>query len=165
MRHLSRDSVLRGLIDRYGLVSHPPSRDPFRDLAWAIVSQQLSSKAAASIWQRFELKFGGKCPDPAKVAAVSVEELRAIGLSGPKAAYTIDLATKFCDGVVVAAELPFLEDEEIAERLLSIKGIGKWSVDMFLMFGLNRPDVLPVGDLGIKRALFNLYGLEGFAAS
>jgi 3-methyladenine DNA glycosylase/8-oxoguanine DNA glycosylase len=142
------------LIEKIGMIRLKPRRlSPFQSLTQAIIHQQLSGAAAGTILERFKLLFpGSDFPTPGQVARTSVDQLRTAGLSRPKAAYIIDLA-KRCD----AGSLPSLtdcerlHDEEIIAKLTEIKGIGRWTVEMFLIFNLGRPDVLPVHDLGVRR--------------
>ena len=131
-----------------------PSRDAVQSLARAIVSQQLSSKAADTIWGRvLDLYPKRKFPVPAAILATPDTQLRAAGLSGAKAAAIKDLARHVVEAKLVPARLPKLTDEEVSAVLLPVRGIGPWSVDMFLMFALARPDVLPVGDLGVRKGM------------
>ena len=126
----------------------------------SIVGQQLSVKAAATIYGRVTELYGGSTPTPAQLIATDPEDLRAAGLSYSKAAYLRDLAERIEDGDLDLAALPELNDKEVGEMLIQVKGLGQWTVDMFLMFHLGRPDVLPVGDLGIRRAAEQAYGLR-----
>lgn len=153
--HLRKaDEKLAPLIDKHGHPTIAPGRDPVFSLARAIVSQQLSGKAASTIWGRFLALYPkGVFPAAAKIIATPDEKLRAAGLSGAKAAAIKDLARHVVEKKLVPAKLPQLTDPEIAAALLPVRGIGPWSVDMFLMFTLARPDVLPVGDLGIRKGM------------
>jgi DNA-3-methyladenine glycosylase II len=156
-----RDPVIRDLIRRHGPcgLADAQHTDPFTALVHAIVSQQLSTKAAATISRRFDALFGGT-PTPAAVAAVPDTELRAVGLSGQKLAYMRDLCARIGDGTLPLASLDALPDDEVVEALTKVKGIGRWTAEMFLMFRLHRPDVLPVGDLGIVKAVQRAYRLR-----
>ncbi|MCX5746233.1 MAG: DNA-3-methyladenine glycosylase 2 family protein [Proteobacteria bacterium] len=152
----SVDAKLVPLIAQHG----PPPMAPIaptaavQSLARAIVSQQLSGSAAATIWGRFLALYPRKrFPTPAAILATDLTRLRSAGLSGAKAAAIQDLARHVADRRVVPARLATATDDEIAAMLLPVRGIGPWSVDMFLMFALARPDVLPVGDLGIKKGM------------
>ncbi|HTM23308.1 MAG TPA: DNA-3-methyladenine glycosylase 2 family protein [Kofleriaceae bacterium] len=161
LRHLRRaDPELRGLITRHGPPSFKRTRDPFASLMRAIVYQQLSGSAASTIYGRFLGLFGGAVPRPEQLLAVSAEQLRAVGLSRGKASFLHDLAAHFSDGLVDPRRFGRASDDEIAAMLLAVKGIGPWSVDMFLMFGLVRPDVLPVGDLGVRKGMRLHFGLR-----
>ena len=134
--------------------------DPFKALVHAIVSQQLSTRAAATIAARFTALFEG-FPAPAQVAAVRDEQLRGVGLSGQKIGYLRDLCRRIEEGSLPPlAALDQLPDEEVIEALTQVKGIGRWTAEMYLMFRLHRPDVLPVGDLGIVKAVQKAYRLR-----
>lgn len=161
LRHLRRDAHLAPLIARHGEPTLRPQRNAFRALAESIIYQQLSGKAAATIFDRFlDLFPGRQFPAPGRLLTVPMPRLRSAGLSTQKATYLLDLASKFCDGTVQPRKFSRMADEEIAEHLIQVKGIGPWTADMFLMFALNRPDVLPVGDLGIRNGFRKLYGLR-----
>jgi DNA-3-methyladenine glycosylase II len=155
VRHLRGvDPRLAPVIDRHGVPPLTPTRDPFESLARAIVYQQLSGAAAATIYQRMLALYPrARLPRPAVLAATPVERLRTAGLSGAKAAALVDLAAHFADGRVRPARLRRDSEDEVRAALLPVRGIGPWSVDMFLMFGLVRPDILPVGDLGIRKGM------------
>jgi DNA-3-methyladenine glycosylase II len=133
--------------------------DPFHALLRAIVSQQLSTKAAATIAARFEGLYGGP-PTPAQVVATSDTQLRAVGFSGQKIGYVRDLCQRISDGSLPLAALDSMSDDEVVDALTQVKGIGRWTAEMFLMFRLHRPDVLPVGDLGIVKAVQKAYRLR-----
>ena|ERR1035437_1023533 len=154
-RHLSNaDPVMSQLVDRFGAPDLKPRRlPPFQSLAHAIIHQQLHSAAAGTILKRFNALFDGNAfPTPEAVIRVDVERLRTAGLSRPKAGYIRDLAQKSIDGVVpTLRECDSLTDAELLDRLTSIKGVGRWTVEMLLIFNLGRPDVLPVHDLGVRR--------------
>jgi DNA-3-methyladenine glycosylase II len=136
-------------------------KDHLTALVGAIVSQQLSTKAAATIFGRFAALFpDSQIPDAAAIAAQSDAALRAVGLSGQKVGYLRDLSARIADGRLQLDELEHLPDEEVIERLTAVKGFGRWTAEMFLMFRLHRPDVLPVGDLGIVNATQRLYRLR-----
>jgi len=152
--HLSSDPVMSGLIERIGPIRSRPRRlPPFQSLAHAIIHQQLNSIAAGTILERFKRLFqDGDFPVPGQVAESSVDRLRTAGLSRPKAAYIIDLAKRCNAGLIPSlVDCDALQDEEIIARLTEIKGIGRWTVEMFLIFNLGRTDVLPVDDLGVRR--------------
>ena len=161
LRHLKRDPYLTPLIAAHGSPDFKPGRNAFRALTESIIYQQLSGKAAVAIWNRFlDLFPGRRFPTPGHLLTVPVARLRSAGLSTQKASYLIDLATRFCDGTIQPRKFNLMTDEEIAEHLIQVKGIGQWTADMFLMFALNRPDVLPVGDLGIRNGFRKLYNLR-----
>ena len=153
------DPVLAGLIARHGLPE--PSADPrlFRTLVRAIVSQQLSGAGAAAIMRRVEALFPQGDVQPAALAALGEEALRASGLSRAKVAALHDLAAHALDGRLDLALLAALPDEEVIARLVAVRGIGRWTAEMFLIFSLQRPDVLPVDDYGIRNAVKRAYGL------
>ncbi len=128
----------------------------------AIVGQQLSVQAARAIYGRLTDRFGGRPPTPQEILADDPEELRAAaGLSHAKVSFLRSLAEHVLSGELELERLGELGDEEVTAELTAVKGIGPWSADMFLMFHLDRPDVLPVGDLGIRRAFERAYGLPG----
>src|SRR5436305_8391914 len=132
---------------------------PFDALAESIAYQQLSGRAAATIWGRVRALFPGKHLDPKAVLATPDEELRAAGLSGSKVAALKDLAAKTIDGTVPSARaLAKMSDEEIIERLIAVRGIGRWTVEMLLLFDLGRPDVWPVHDYGVQKGFAKVFG-------
>ena len=159
------DPVMRRLIDQIGPLNDEQRKrgrpkDPYGALVRTIVGQQLSVKAARSIYERLAALFGGRTPTPEELLAADPEELRGAGLSYSKVSFLRDLAERIVDGELNVKRLPRLSDEQVAEELLPVKGIGRWTVDMFLMFHLGRPDILPVGDLGIVRAVERAYELD-----
>jgi DNA-3-methyladenine glycosylase II len=138
-----------------------PARDHYGALLRGIVGQQLSVLAARSIYSRLTDRFGGRTPSPAELLADDPEKLRAAaGLSRSKVAFLRDLAERIEDGALPLHDLDELSDEDVSARLTEVKGIGQWTADMFLIFHLGRPDVLPVGDLGIRRAALLAYPLR-----
>ena len=158
---MRRDPVIATLIRRHGSCGLTASQrtDPFHALLHAIIAQQLSTKAARTIEGRFSAIFGGD-PTPAAVADVSDEQLRAVGLSPQKLKYVRDLCARILDRSLNLEILESLTDDEVIASLTSVKGIGRWTAEMFLMFRLHRPDVLPVGDLGIVKAVERAYKLR-----
>ena len=163
VEHLRRaDPVLAALIDRVGPfgLAAKRHRDHFGSLSRAIVYQQLSGKAAETIHGRYLALFPGT-PTPRAVLDATPARLRAAGLSGAKAAALLDLASATLDGRLPLPVSARLSDEEIVERLVNVRGIGPWTAQMFLMFHLGRPDVLPVGDLGLRTGAKRLYRLRG----
>ena len=156
-----RDPILRDLMRRHGACGLAESQhtDPFVALLHAIVSQQLSTRAAATIAGRVEALMDGK-PAPSRVAAVTDPQLRAAGLSGQKVKYLRDLCARIDAGTLPLHELDGMTDDQVIEALTQVKGIGRWTAEMFLMFRLHRPDVLPVGDLGIVKAVQRVYRLR-----
>ena len=164
--HLSAcDPVLGGFVASHGPLDEAERRrgrpdDAYGALLRAIVGQQLSVKAARTIYDRLCALYGDRPPTPAELIETDPEELRGVGLSRAKAAYLRDLAEHVEDGELDLEQLPELDDDEVSAQLIAIKGLGRWTVDMFLMFHLGRPDILPVGDLGIRRAVQIAYGLD-----
>lgn len=161
LRHLRQsDASMRRLIDHHGSPALSRSRNHLESLTRAIVYQQLSGKAAGTIYRRFLDLYGGRFPHPAVIAATPEPTLRAVGLSTAKAAYVCDLARHFAERVLVAGAFARMSDDRLVESLTRVKGIGEWSVHMFLMFGLNRPDVLPTGDLGVRKGMQLFFRLK-----
>jgi DNA-3-methyladenine glycosylase II len=147
----ARDPVMAALI-----AAAPGARlrrrgDPFYTLARSIVGQQISVQAAAGVWQRLCDALGDVTPE--RLAGVSQEGLRAAGLSRQKAAYLTDLALHFREGRLAPQRWPRLDDAAVIAELTQVKGVGRWTAEMFLIFHLLRPDVLPLGDLGLQRAI------------
>ena len=156
-----RDPVIAGLIKRHGPcgLANRQHEDAFTALTHAIISQQLSTKAAATIARRFDALFNGP-PTAAALARLNDDQLRTVGLSSQKIRYMRDLSTKVTDGSVPLDKVNDLADEDVILSLTQVKGIGRWTAEMFLMFRLHRPDVLPVDDLGILKAVQRAYGLR-----
>jgi len=160
---MRRDPILAAAITRVGPcgMADRQRKDHLSALIGAIVSQQLSTKAAATIFGRFVALFpDGHIRDAAAIAGQSDAALRAVGLSGQKVGYLRDLGARIADGRLQLDELDALPDEDVIERLTAVKGFGRWTAEMFLMFRLHRPDVLPAGDLGIVNAIQRLYRLR-----
>jgi DNA-3-methyladenine glycosylase II len=154
--HLAKhDKVLRRLIKAFPEADFVSRGDAFQALARSIVGQQISVKAAQSIWARFAACAGKMTP--ATVRSLAPESLRACGFSGQKVAYVQDLAMRFDEGLVKPRRWARMEDEAIIEELVQVKGIGRWTVEMFLIFHMKRPDVLPIDDLGLRRAMERHY--------
>jgi DNA-3-methyladenine glycosylase II len=141
----------------------PPMEDEFSALVRSIMYQQLAGKAATAIHGRFLALFDGPLT-PAAVAAMPVERLRSAGLSGSKAASVKDLAAKVLDGTVPLGDEDGLGDDEIVARLSSVRGIGRWTAEMFLIFQLRRLDVWPVDDYGVRKGYARAYGLSDLPA-
>ena len=137
-----------------------PKGDAYGTLLRSVIGQQLSAKAAFTIHGRVLELFGGEHPTPKQLLAADVEELRATGLSGRKVEYLRDLAAHVDSGELELDKLGEMPDEDVIAEITAVRGFGEWSAQMFLMFFLERPDVLPVGDLGIRRAVERLYGLD-----
>jgi DNA-3-methyladenine glycosylase II len=160
------DPVLGAIIDALGPAPAGADdgrpNDHYGALVRAIVGQQLSTKAARTIYGRLADRFGGRAPTPQEILDDEPEQLRAAaGLSRAKASYLRSLAEHVISGELELERLDVLPDDEVAAELVAVKGLGVWTAHMFLMFQLKRPDVLPVGDLGIRRAVERAYGLAG----
>lgn len=154
------DPMLAPVIAAVGPTTIRPHTDYYRELVDSIISQQLSVKAAAAIERRFMDLFGGAYPTPEQILTKNEDELRAIGFSYAKARYVQDLAARILDGSVSFEKLNMLSNEEVIAEFIKVKGIGEWTMHMFLMFCMGRSDVLPLGDLGIKNGIRALYGFE-----
>ena len=164
-RHLrAQDPALGAVIDVIGPCQLAERQRTHHLLALlsAIVSQQLSTKAAATIFARVRVLLDDDpAPSAQRVLALEEAALRGAGLSGQKVQYVRDLCARVADGRLDLEALDTLEDDAVVARLTAVKGFGRWTAEMFLMFRLHRPDVLPVGDLGIVKAVARLYGLPG----
>lgn len=161
--YLSRDQYLGPFVKKHGPITfrRAHSRNAFQSLAEAIVYQQLSGKAADTILRRFVALWPNKkFPTPEDIVKIRAEKLRSAGLSGQKSMYLKDLAAKFKDGTIDPKKFHRMSDAEIIEHVSMVKGIGQWSAQMFLMFTLGRPDMLPTGDLGIQKAFQKMFGLR-----
>lgn len=156
----SADPKLKPIIEKYGVCSIVPHKDYYAELVSSIVSQQLSTKAAATIWQRVLGVFDGKLPTPEQLVEADTEKLRACGVSYQKVSYMKDLAQHIIDGRLDMTHITSLPNEELTEQLVAVKGIGEWSAHMFMIFSLGRLDILPVGDLGIKKGIQLVYSLN-----
>jgi DNA-3-methyladenine glycosylase II len=146
-----RDAVLRELVGRFQGLALGSRGDAFSTLARSIVGQQISVKAAQSVWNTLSGRL--VAVSPASVRRTRISTLRACGLSGQKALYLRDLSRRFLDGTLDPTRWPALEDEVLIGELTQVKGIGRWTAEMYLMFHLARPDVLPLADLGLQRAM------------
>jgi len=159
--HLAQnDPRLAPVIEQFGPCTIEPHTNYYHELVDAIISQQLSVKAARTIEGRFRALFGDQFPSPEQILQRDIEELRTAGLSRPKANYILDLATHILDGTLQLEKLPDLSNDEIIRELTAVKGIGEWTAHMFLIFSLGRLDVLATGDLGVRMAMKRLYGLN-----
>lgn len=164
LRHLRKaDPVLRRVIREIGPCTLEPEgkRSPFESLARAVAHQQLHGNAARSILARFQALFPkGRFPKPAQLLALTDEALRGVGFSGAKGAALRDIAEKAVAGVVpTSRKIAQLDDDEIVERLTSVRGVGRWTVEMLLIFQLGRPDVLPADDFGVRNGFRVAFGL------
>ncbi len=155
------DEHLAAIIERVGpcLLRPKPKNDRFATLVRAIVGQQISTKAAQSINDRL-LTLAGEPYAPEPLLALGAEKIRTAGLSGVKASYVVNLAQAVGSGSVPIHEAHKWDDEVVIQRLTAIKGIGVWTAEMFLIFALGRPDVLPVADLGVRMGIRSRFGLE-----
>lgn len=155
-RALARaDPVMARVIEAVGGAALRPRRDAFHSLARSIVGQQISVKAAESVWKRLEESCGAVVPEA--LGGKTEDDLRACGLSRQKARYLASLAEHFAAGAINPAALAELDDEAAIAVLCKVKGIGRWTAEMFLIFHMLRPDVLPLADLGVQRAIANRY--------
>lgn len=155
-RHLMRrDRVMKKLIPQHPGVSLQSRGDPFVTLARSIVGQQISVKAAQTVWDRFDQLAG--CVTPAAVLRLKVDDMRAAGLSVRKVEYLVDLALHFANGQVHADVWENMSDAAIIAELVAIRGIGRWTADMFLIFHLLRPNVLPLDDVGLQNGISRAY--------
>jgi DNA-3-methyladenine glycosylase II len=160
-RHLARaDARLARVIEAHGPCTLAPRGDPYRYLVRSILYQQLAGKAAATIERRFKAGFGGRVPPPETLAAQRDARLRSFGLSRQKAAAVKAVGAAFAKGLVSARRIPHMGDEAVVESVTQIRGVGEWTAHMLLMFSLGRPDVLPVGDYGVRKGAQKLYGLR-----
>jgi DNA-3-methyladenine glycosylase II len=159
---MRRDPILAPVIRKYKSRSplDAPAVDPFSALVRTITSQQISTKAAATIHGRLVALMPGSVATPEALVSLTDEQLRAAGLSRQKSAYLRDLGAKVTSGELPIHSLHELTDEEVIAAIVKVKGLGRWSAEMFLMFRLRRPDVLPVDDLGIVTAIQRLYKLR-----
>src|SRR2546423_5644246 len=154
------DAVLARIIQKVGPCTLAPRHNPFRALCQSIMNQQISVAAARTVWERFRALFRGKRSTPQALLLLSDEALRSAGLSRQKASYLRSLAEHFASGEFPARKLAKMTDEEIIAALIPIKGIGRWTAAMFLIFVLNRTDLLPVDDLGLCAPAPWAYGLK-----
>ena len=160
-KHLAdHDPMLRPVIERAGPAILQPHTDYYRELVESIVGQQLSVKAARAIRQKFVGVFDGQFPTPQQILGKEPEELRHAGLSWAKVRYVQDLARHVSDGKVTFDRLDSQTNDEIIAELTDIKGVGEWTVHMFLIFCMGRLDILPTGDLGIKNGIRALYDFQ-----
>ena len=159
-RHLSKDKTLAPLVQQIDFPEIKLNEDLYGSLISAIISQQLSVKAANTIHNRFLELFKGSIPTFKALLNTNHETLRGVGLSGQKAGYLKNIAQFGIDQTLAYNDLKNLDDETLIAHLTQIKGVGKWTVEMILMFNLNRLDVFPIDDLGIQNAIKKLYDLE-----
>ncbi len=162
-KHLQKvDLILGAVIKRVGIIEkRPRSPNHFRSLVESIISQQLSVKASDTIFKRFLALFpGNKFPKAEAILKMPIRKLRSVGISGAKAKYIKDLASHVHQGKLSFQKFRKLSDEEVIEALIQIKGIGRWTAEMFLMFSFDRQDLFSHGDLGLRNAIQKLYGFR-----
>ena len=154
-----RDPILGAVIRRVGACELAPRGDPYRYLVRSVLHQQITGNAARAIEARLRASFDGRIPSAGRLRRASPARLRAVGLSRQKVASLRAIASAFDDGSLDARRLRRLDDEAVVEAVTVIRGVGEWTAHMLLMFALGRPDVLPVGDYGIRKGAQALYGL------
>jgi DNA-3-methyladenine glycosylase II len=160
-RHLSRrDPVMRDITKRVGPLEIEARGQPYQSLLRAILYQQLAGPAAAAIERRLLATFGNQIPTPSQLSALPDEGFRAAGVSRQKMGYMRSLAAEFDTGRLKDAAIVRASDDDVIAMVTEVKGVGRWTADMLLMFCLGRPDVLPVGDLGIRASMKAAYGLS-----
>jgi DNA-3-methyladenine glycosylase II len=161
LAHLrSADPVMRGIIDEVGTFTLRPEQDRFRMLVRSIISQQISTGAARSIRQRLEELAAPEGLSASSLMRFSPQQLRSAGISPQKAKYILHLSASVQDGSVNLRQIGRFSDERVIEQLTRVKGIGRWTAQMFLIFALGRPDVFPHDDLGVRSAIRDRYGLD-----
>jgi DNA-3-methyladenine glycosylase II len=161
VKYLSRDKDLKTLIDHFGVITLKRRRNYFKSLLRSIIHQQLSGKAARTIENRFlKLYNGNRYPTPEEVLKTPAKAIQNVGISRMKTEYIRGLAKIIDDGDIRLEKLSELSNDEVGNVLKEAKGIGQWTVDMFLIFSLNRPDVFPLNDLGIQKGLMLLLGRQ-----
>ena len=158
--HLKKDSTLSGLITKFGVLDYPVSHNHFESLVESIIGQQLSGKAADTIYNRFLTLFPKGKFTAQLILDLDLSLIRACGTSWAKARSLHDLSQKHLNGTLQLNKLHKMSDEEVIEHLIKVKGIGKWTAEMKLMFALQRPDILPLDDVGIQNAFVKHYNLN-----
>ncbi len=159
-KQLSKDKVMKGLIQKHGPLTITKQKNIYLHLCSSIISQQLSTRVADVIYRRFLDLFKSKTPKPAAILAISDEQYRSIGLSAAKTQYIKNVCRFFLEHKITDARLYNMTSEEIMALLTQIKGVGKWTTEMILMFALEREDVFSMGDLGLQKAIIQLYKIE-----
>ncbi len=155
-----KDKRLANIADAVGYLKIPLQDDYYEALIRSIISQQISWAAANAILKKFESLYGGKLPTPRQFLRTTENRVRSVGISPQKCSYIKDLAQKIENGHVELAKFEKMADDDIVEELDDVRGIGRWTAEMFLMFSLGRTDVWPVDDLGIRHAVMRVYGLK-----
>ena len=164
-KHLLRaDPVMRGIVKNVGPFTVELRGRPYQALMRALLYQQLAGAAAAAIERRFLALYGDRTPEPADLLSTKPDDLRAAGLSRQKASYLVSLAEHFASGLLNDRTLLRMDDASIVEAVCQVKGVGPWTADMLLLFCIGRPDVLPVGDLGVRASMMKAYGLDALPA-
>lgn len=158
--HLKHDPIMRGIIEKCEVPEWSQKTDLFHDLVDAVISQQLSGKAAATIFGRFKELFDGKFPKPLQIIKMPDEKMRGCGISYSKIKYIKGIAQAVENKELDLKKLPDLADEKVTEELIKLKGIGKWTAEMILIFSLRRPDVFSVGDLGLRNSVSRFYKVD-----
>ena len=165
LAHLQRcDPIMDRLIRSAPRFDVRPTRNRFATLARSITSQQISTKAADAIWKRLETRLGSRTVMAECLAMLPAEQIRECGLSGRKASYLTELAQRTLDGSIPLRNLGRLDDDEVIRSLIACKGVGRWTAQMFLIFGLGRFDVLATDDFGLRSAVRSLYRLQALPA-
>lgn len=160
IKHLKKDPKLSEIIFNVGVCKIRTTRNQYESLVEAIITQQLSGSAAKSISERFRLLYSSRFPKPIDVLKTSDSKLKKTGLSQMKVSYIKDLSKKISSRELQLNRMRNLSDEQVIEELIQVRGIGRWTAEMFLIFSLGRLDVLPVGDLGLKKGIKKLYNLK-----
>lgn len=160
IKHLKKDPKLAEIIFNVGACKIRTTKNRYESLVEAIITQQLSGSAAKSISERFRLLYSSRFPKPIDVIKTSDARLRKIGLSQMKVSYIKDLSKKISSKELQLNKMHGLSDEQVIEELIQVRGIGRWTAEMFLIFSLGRIDILPVGDLGLKKGIKKLHSLK-----
>ncbi|HVZ58675.1 MAG TPA: DNA-3-methyladenine glycosylase 2 family protein [Patescibacteria group bacterium] len=155
-----KDAKLKKVIEEFGQIEWTEDESYFYSLVTSTIGQQLSSKAADTIWKRFEKLLKGQRLAPDIVLAIPDQAIRDAGVSWSKIKYIKDLASKVIESGIIFEQFDIMTDEEIITELIKVKGIGRWTAEMFLIFNMQRPDVFSYGDLGLRRAIRNIYHLD-----
>jgi DNA-3-methyladenine glycosylase II len=154
------DQRFKEVIEKFGVIELEKKTDPYKSLVKAIIYQQLSGKAASTIYKRFLNLYPSKHPTESQLISTELHVLRSVGLSNRKSEYIKTIAKFFTENKISIKDFEKMSDEEIRKQLITIKGIGHWTIDIFLMFTLNRLDVFPVLDLGIKKGFAKFFELK-----
>ena len=161
-QYLQQHPVLGPVVLRWGICPLRPGTDYFGELCRSVLAQQISGQVAQAIFERLDVLCAGLRPE--SLALFSIEDLRAVGISARKAQTLLELAKRCQTGDIPLPDMGIIAEQEIRSQLTSVKGIGNWTVDMFLIFALNRPRVVPGADFGIRKAIQKLYGLAALPA-